>query len=63
MGCSGWQERRKYGAIGWNISYEWNQSDLLTAMANVRLYLAEQQEVAPARLRVEGLGLGFRVRV
>jgi len=39
------QERRKYGAIGWNIRYEWNQSDLLTAMSNVRMYLEEQSEV------------------
>jgi dynein heavy chain len=45
------QERRKYGAIGWNIRYEWNQSDLLTAMANLRMYLDEQQNVPYETLR------------
>jgi dynein heavy chain len=39
------QERRKYGPIGWNIRYEWNQSDILTAQANLRMYLEEQNEV------------------
>lgn len=45
------QERRKYGAIGWNIRYEWNQSDLLTAMANLRMYIEEQAEVPYETLR------------
>ncbi len=27
--------------------YEWNQSDILTAMSNVRMYLEEQSEVIP----------------
>jgi len=45
------QERRKYGAIGWNIRYEWNQSDLLTAQANLRMYLDEQSQVPYETLR------------
>jgi dynein heavy chain len=45
------QERRKYGAIGWNIRYEWNQSDLLTAQANLRMYLEEQAQVPYETLR------------
>jgi dynein heavy chain len=45
------QERRKYGAIGWNIRYEWNQSDLLTAMANLRMYIEDQKEVPYETLR------------
>ena len=45
------QERRKYGAIGWNIRYEWNQSDLLTAQANLRMYLEEQSQVPYETLR------------
>jgi len=39
------QERRKFGAIGWNIPYEWNQSDLQTAQANLRMYLDEQEQI------------------
>jgi len=45
------QERRKYGAIGWNIRYEWNQSDILTAMANLRMYIGEQDDVPYETLR------------
>jgi len=48
------QERRKYGAIGCNIRLvplEWNQSDLLTAMANLRMYIQEQEHVPYETLR------------
>ncbi|KAA0178391.1 hypothetical protein FNF27_00240 [Cafeteria roenbergensis] len=38
-------ERRKYGAIGWNIPYEWMQSDLKTGQMNLRMYLDEQPTV------------------
>lgn len=38
-------ERRKYGAIGWNIAYEWMNSDFNTSELNVRMYLDEQPEV------------------
>ena len=38
-------ERRKYGAIGWNIPYEWMNSDFNTSELNLRMYLDEQPEV------------------
>jgi dynein heavy chain len=38
-------ERRKFGAIGWNIPYEWMNSDLKTGMMQLRMYLEEQPEV------------------
>jgi len=38
-------ERRKYGAIGWNIPYEWMTSDFQTSMRQVRMYLDEQELV------------------
>lgn len=38
-------ERRKYGAIGWNIAYEWMNSDFNTSELNLRMYLDEQPEV------------------
>lgn len=37
-------ERRKYGAIGWNIPYEWMNSDFKTAELNLFMYLEEQPE-------------------
>jgi dynein heavy chain len=38
-------ERRKYGAIGWNISYEWMNSDFNTSELNLHMYLEEQPDV------------------
>ena len=34
-------ERRKYDAIGWNISYEWMNSDFNTSERNLLMYLDE----------------------
>jgi dynein heavy chain len=34
-------ERRKYGAIGWNIPYEWMTSDFETSRRQLRMYLEE----------------------
>ena len=36
------QERRKYGAVGWNIPYQWMTSDLVFAQRNLQLMLNEQ---------------------
>jgi dynein heavy chain len=38
-------ERRKYGAIGWNIPYEWMTADLETSKRQLRMYLDEQEHV------------------
>jgi dynein heavy chain len=38
-------ERRKFGAVGWNIPYEWMQSDLKAAMMQVRMYVEEQATI------------------
>ncbi len=32
-------ERRKFGAVGWNIPYDWMNSDLKAAMTQVRTYM------------------------
>ena len=37
-------ERRKYGAIGWNIPYEWMNSDFVTSNTQLKMYLDEQPE-------------------
>ena len=38
-------ERRKFGAIGWNIPYEWMNSDLQTGMMQLKMYLEEQPNI------------------
>ena len=38
-------ERRKYGAIGWNIAYQWMNSDFDISEKQLMMYLNEQPEV------------------
>lgn len=35
------QERRKYGKIGWNVSYDFNESDFQVCMDILRTYLSK----------------------
>ncbi len=39
------QERRKFGAIGFNIAYEWMNSDFQVSVMQLRMYLNEQPDI------------------
>jgi dynein heavy chain len=47
------QERRKYGPIGWNIPYEWNDSDLGVSARMLRQY-AQQASASGAAATAKG---------
>ena len=44
-------ERKKFGAVGWNISYGWMNSDLKAGVAQVKMYVEENAEVPWETLR------------
>merc|ERR1712093_854092 len=38
------QERRKYGRIGWNVAYDFNESDFSSCMLVIKTYLTKSHE-------------------
>jgi len=39
------QERRKFGPLGWNIRYAFDESDLVTSIAVLKRFLEEQEHI------------------
>lgn len=35
------QERRKYGKLGWNVAYDFNETDFRISMALISTYLSK----------------------
>ena len=56
-------ERRKFGAIGWNIPYEWMTSDFVTSKSQLFMYLNEHAVIPYGTLKVLVAEINYGGRV
>ncbi len=57
------QERMKFGPLGWNKRYEFNDSDLETSISNMRMFIEEQEHIPWDALRYVCGKINFGGRV
>jgi dynein heavy chain len=57
------QDRRKFGAIGWNIAYEFTNEDLMVCKKQLRMLLDEYQEIPYKVLNFLGSEINYGGRV
>merc|ERR1712072_1224492 len=57
------QERRNYGSLGWNIVYEFNDSDLESTLMLLKMFLEEQPTMPYAALHYMTSVNGYGGRV
>ena len=57
------QERRRFGPLGWNITYEFNDSDLNAALMLLKMFLEEQPVIPYAALQYMTAVNGYGGRV
>ncbi|CAD2215821.1 Microtubule-binding stalk of dynein motor/ATP-binding dynein motor region/Dynein heavy chain region D6 P-loop domain/Dynein heavy chain AAA lid domain/Dynein heavy chain C-terminal domain containing protein, putative [Angomonas deanei] len=58
------QERRRFGPLGWNIAYEWNQSDYKASLMSLDAYIGADEPQLPwdaLRYMVGVINYGGRV--
>ena len=57
------QDRRKFGAIGWNIAYEFTNEDLMVCKKQLRMLLDEYEEIPYKVLNFLGSEINYGGRV
>jgi len=57
------QDRRKFGAIGWNIPYEFTMEDLLVCQKQLAMLLDEYEEIPFKVLNYLGAEINYGGRV